>query len=85
MRTWLAFVFSMAACATVIEVDWQPRIGHFSLDEARHELGAPESCVGLDDGGNACSWRGSSVGGMDKLILTFDPKGQLATANKVHF
>jgi hypothetical protein len=82
----LAYCLLMAACAGMTGADWQAKIGHFSLDDARRELGAPESCVGLDDGGSACSWTTSSGRDwIDKLVLTFDSKGQLKTANKVHF
>jgi hypothetical protein len=49
-------------------------------------LGAPESCIGLDDGGSVCSWKASSgKNEIDKLVLTFDKNGRLATANAVHF
>jgi hypothetical protein len=49
------FCLAMAACAQLAVADWQKRIGHFSLDEAQQNLGAPESCVNLDHGGKACS------------------------------
>ncbi len=70
------------ACAAT--TDWQARIGSYSLDEATRELGPPESCVGLDDGGTACSWTTSKgARSVDKLILTFDPMKRLTTANNV--
>lgn len=75
----------LAACAQMVVPDWQQRIGHFSLDEAKQNLGAPESCVNLDHGGKACSWRASGRGTSDRLVLTFDATGQLATADTVHF
>lgn len=75
----------MAACAQMAITDWQKRIGHFSLDEAKQNLGAPESCVNLDHGGKACSWRVSTRGTSDRLVLTFTAAGQLATADTVHF
>jgi hypothetical protein len=56
------------------------------LDDAKCDLGVPESCVGLDDGGTACSWttsKGRET--IDKLVLTFNPVSQLTTANNVHF
>jgi len=82
----LAYCLLMAACAGITGTDWQSRIGHVSLDDAMRELGAPESCVGLDEGGSACSWTTSSGrDSIDKLVLTFDSKGQLRTATKVHF
>ena len=82
----LAFCLLTVACVAVTGTDWQTRIGHFSLNDARRELGAPESCIGLDDGGSVCSWRASSgKKEMDKLVLTFDQNGQLATANAVQF
>jgi hypothetical protein len=76
----------LTACAGTADGDWQQRIGRFSLDDAKRELGHPESCVGLDDGGTACSWTtGKSRNEMDKLVLTFGPHGKLATFNNVHF
>ncbi len=77
----------LAACAgTVQKKDWQTKIGHYTLDEARLELGSPESCVGLDDGGTACSWTTSKdKEAIDKLVLTFGPHGKLSTANHIRF
>lgn len=76
----------LTACASTAGSDWHTRIGLFSLDDAKRELGHPESCVGLDDGGTACSWTAAkSRDEMDKLVLTFGPNGKLATFNKVHF
>ena len=66
--------------------DWQSRIGQYSLDDATHELGPPESCVDLDDGGSACSWtRSKGTDLIDRLVLTFDLKKRLATASDVRF
>jgi hypothetical protein len=74
----------LAACAGVPQTDWQTRIGHSSLDDVKRELGPPESCSGLDDGGTACSWTTSkSKDRIDKLVLTFGSNGQLATATHV--
>ena len=79
----------LAGCAGdgAPRIDWQARIDHYTLDDAKRDLGAPESCVGLDDGGTACSWTTSSKGRetIDKLVLTFNPASQLTTANNVHF
>jgi len=81
-----AYCLLMAACAGATGADWQARIGHFSLDDATRLLGAPESCAGLDNGGTACSWTTARSGdSIDKLVLTFDPQGTLATADHVHF
>lgn len=81
-----AFLILLAACAGTAESkDWQTRIGHYSVDDAKRELGHPESCVSLDDGGTACSWATKSRDGTDKLVLTFGPNGKLATFNNVHF
>ena len=75
---------TLAACAGVAQTDWQARIGHSSLEDAKRELGPPESCSGLDDGGTACSWTTSkSKDRIDKLVLTFGRNGQLATATHV--
>jgi hypothetical protein len=76
----------LTACVSAAERDWQPRIGLYSVEDAKRELGHPESCIGLDDGGTACSWTtAKSRDGIDKLILTFGPNGKLATFNNVHF
>ena len=78
----------LGACAgdAMRKIDWKTRIGHYTLDDARRELGVPESCVGLDDGGTACSWTISKGrDALDRLVLTFTPNSQLATANNVHF
>jgi hypothetical protein len=80
------YLLLLTACAGTANSDWQPRIGRFSLDDAKRELGHPESCVGLDDGGTACSWTtAKSRDEVDKLVLTFGPNGKLATFNNVHF
>jgi len=80
------YLVLLAACASAAGSDWQPRIGRFSLDDAKRELGHPESCVALDDGGTACSWTtAKSREAIDKLVLTFGPNGKLATFNNVHF
>ena len=64
------------ACVSTAERDWQPKIGLYSMDDAKRELGHPESCIGLDDGGTACSWTAAkSREGMDKLILTLGRTG----------
>ncbi len=64
--------------------DWPSRIGHYSLDDAKRELGPPESCIDLDHGGSACSWTTSKDREwIKRLILTFDLKNQLASANTV--
>ena len=83
----VAFLALLAACAEGAgKSDWQPRIGHYSMDDAKRELGPPESCVGLDDGGTACSWaRSKGKDAIDKLVLTFGPNGKLATANNIQF
>jgi len=74
------------ACVSTVERDWQPKIGLYSMEDARRELGHPESCIGLDEGGTACSWTtAKSREGMDKLILTFGSNGKLTTFNNVHF
>jgi hypothetical protein len=85
-RTMLAYCLLMATCAGITGADWEARIGQFSFDDAQRVLGTPESCAALDNGGTACSWTTSSgENWMDKLVLTFDANGELATANKVHF
>ena len=78
----------LAACTEdaggIVKTDWQGRTGHYSLDDAKRELGLPESCVELDDGGSACSWTTSKGREwIDRLILTFDLKKQLVSANRV--
>jgi pimeloyl-ACP methyl ester carboxylesterase len=79
-------LLSLNACASTAETDWQTRIGRYSLDDVKRELGHPESCIGLDDGGTACSWlRAKERESVEKLILTFSPNGKLATSNHVHF
>ena len=80
------FLVLLLACISTAEHDWQPKIGLYSVDDAKRELGHPESCIGLDDGGTTCSWTtAKSRDGMDKLILTFASNGKLATFNNVHF
>jgi hypothetical protein len=75
-----------AACAGTAQTDWQTRIGRDSLNDVTRELGRPESCIGLDDGGTACSWlTGKDSERIEKLILTFSPNGKLATSSHVHF
>jgi hypothetical protein len=84
----VAFLMLLAGCAgdSAPRIDWQARIDHYTLDDAKRDLGVPESCVGLDDEGTACSWttsKGRET--IDKLVLTFNPASQLTTANNVHF
>jgi hypothetical protein len=82
----LAYCLLMATCAGITGADWEARIGHFSLDDAQRVLGNPESCAALANDGTVCSWTTSSgENWIDKLILTFNAKGELATADKVHF
>ncbi len=83
----VTFLMLLMACAETTErTDWQTRIGRYSMDDVKRELGQPESCVRLDDGGTACSWTTSkSKDGIDKLVLTFGTNGKLATSNNVHF
>jgi len=86
----VTYFMIVAACTEsagrIGKSDWQGRIGQYSLDDARHELGPPDSCVDLDEGGSACSWTISQgTEWIDRLILTFDLKKQLATANSVRF
>jgi|KBSMisStaDraftv2_1062788.scaffolds.fasta_scaffold29236_3 hypothetical protein len=88
--TMVTYFMIVAACTEsagrIGKSDWQGRIGQYSLDDARHELGPPDSCVDLDEGGSACSWTISQgTEWIDRLILTFDLKKQLATANSVRF
>jgi hypothetical protein len=76
----------LTGCASTTETDWQTKIGRYSLDDVKRELGHPESCIGLDDGGTVCSWlTGKDREGIDKLVLTFGTNGILATSNQVHF
>ncbi len=80
----MSIVCTLTACAGMAQTDWQARIGHSSLDDAKRELGPPESCSGLDDGGTACSWTTSkSKDRIEKLVLTFGRNGHLATATHV--
>ena len=86
----IACLILLAACAATGASNgdqyWQGQIGRISLDDVIRKLGPPESCVGLDNGGKACSWTTfRSKERVDKHVLTFDPKGQLATADMVHF
>jgi hypothetical protein len=81
-----AFLVLSTACVGTVESNWQPRIGLFSMEDAKRELGHPESCVRLDDGGTACSWpTAKHQDGTEKLILTFGSNGKLATFNDVRF
>jgi hypothetical protein len=81
-----AFLVLLTGCVSTAEKDWQPKIGRYSMDDAKRELGHPESCIGLDDGGTACSWTtAKSKEAIDKLVLTFGPNGKLATFNNVRF
>lgn len=82
----IAWLTLLGACAGSAgkTMDWQARIGHDSLEDVQRQLGPPESCVGLDDGGTVCSWtRSTGANRTDKLILTFDQKARLATADEV--
>ena len=79
-------IMLIAACAGIAQPDWQTRIGRYALDDVKRELGQPESCIGLDDGGTACSWlTAKDRDSIDKLILTFSPNGKLATSNQIRF
>lgn len=84
--TWTIVMVTIAGCAGAAQTDWQTKVGRYSLDDVKRELGHPESCVGLEDGGTACSWlTGRNRDSIDKLILTFSPNGKLATSNRVRF
>ena len=83
---WTFLIVLIAGCAGAAQTDWQARIGRDSLNDVKRELGHPESCIGLDDGGTACSWlTAKDRDSIDKLILTFSPNGKLATSNQVRF
>ena len=76
----------IAGCTGVAQTDWQTKVGRYSLDDVKRELGRPESCIGLDDGGTACSWlTARDRDSVEKLVLTFSPNGTLATSNQVRF
>jgi len=83
----VAFLALSTACAgSGVKSDWGARIGQYSLNDTKRELGSPESCVSLDDGGIACSWTISKgKERVEKLVLTFGPDDKLATANNVRF
>ncbi len=84
--TWAIVMLLIAGCAGAVQTDWQTRVGRYSLDDVKRELGHPESCIGLDDGGTACSWlTARDKERVEKLILTFSPNGKLATSNQVRF
>ena len=84
--TWTLLAMLIAGCAGTAQTDWQTKVGRYSLDDVKRELGHPESCIGLDDGGTACSWlTARDRDNIDKLILTFSPNGRLATSNQVRF
>ena len=88
MRTLASATYLMllAACAGAAQTDCQTRIGRDSLNDVTRELGRPESCIGLDDGGTACSWlTAKDRDRVEKLILTFSPNGKLTTSNQVQF
>ena len=74
----------LTACAGVPQSNWDARIGQSSLADATRELGPPESCSGLDDGGTVCAWTTlKTKDRIEKLVLTFTPQGRLATATQV--
>lgn len=84
--TWAIVMLLIAGCAGAVQTDWQTRVGRYSLDDVKRELGHPESCIGLDDGGTACSWlTARDKERVEKLILTFSQNGKLATSNQVRF
>ena len=84
--TWAIVMLLIAGCAGAVQTDWQTRVGRYSLEDVKRELGHPESCIGLDDGGTACSWlTARDKERVEKLILTFSPNGKLATSNQVRF
>ena len=83
---WALLMVLIAGCAGTAQTDWQTKVGRYSLDDVKRELGHPESCIGLDDGGTACSWLTTKDRDrIDKLILTFSPNGKLATSSQVRF
>ena len=84
--TWAIVMLLIAGCVGAVQTDWQTRVGRYSLDDVKRELGHPESCIGLDDGGTACSWlTARDKERLEKLILTFSQNGKLATSNQVRF
>jgi hypothetical protein len=84
--TCIILMVLIAGCAGTVQTDWQTKVGRYSLNDVTRELGRPESCIGLDDGGTACSWlTARDRDNIDKLILTFSPNGTLVTSNHVRF
>ncbi len=81
----IASLFMLTACGGMAQTNnWDARIGESSLEDATRELGPPESCSGLDDGGTVCAWTTlKTKDRIEKLVLTFSPQGRLATATQV--
>ncbi len=57
----LLCVVLLTGCAH--QIDWAPRVGHYSYDQAINELGPPDKSATTTDGKMVCDWlmvRGSA-------------------------
>ncbi len=52
----LALGLLLAGCASTPTVDWDSRVGNYTLTQARTDLGPPSESHSLPDGGTSGEW-----------------------------
>jgi hypothetical protein len=52
----LLFALLLASCASTPTVDWNSRVGNYTLTQARTDLGPPSESHTLPDGGTSAEW-----------------------------
>ncbi|MBI3881368.1 MAG: hypothetical protein HY301_15060 [Verrucomicrobia bacterium] len=68
LLTALATALLLAGCATG-RVDWNSRVGTYTLDQAVVELGPPEKQAKLSDGTVVAEWMTSRTQGMSRVYV----------------
>jgi hypothetical protein len=53
---WFSVVTFLSGCVTVLPVDWDSRVGHYTYAEAVNELGPPNRQIRLSNGTTEFKW-----------------------------
>ena len=53
---WFSVVTFLSGCVTVLPVDWDSRVGHYTYAQALNELGPPNRQIRLSNGATEFRW-----------------------------
>ena len=57
IATWtLGLLCALLAFGCAHQIDWAPRVGHYTYDQAINELGPPDKSATTTDGKMVCDW-----------------------------